>query len=70
MNAVLGLAPTTLRDMELHGTQPLRVVLPGGTHRVLWDRRDSRGREVAAGIYFVRLQWLQRVDTGKLVLVR
>ncbi len=29
--------------------------LPAGRHDIGWDRRDSRGRRVAAGLYFYRL---------------
>jgi hypothetical protein len=66
-------AHTTVRVFDVRGRQvavPFQGTLPQGTHQVLWDRRDSHGRDVAAGIYFVRLQWQQRVDTRKVVLVR
>jgi flagellar hook assembly protein FlgD len=30
-------------------------VLPPGRHSALWNRRDDRGRQVPAGIYFYSL---------------
>ncbi len=44
--------------------------LPSGEHRVLWDGRDGRGRAVASGVYFCRLQagGIRRVN--KMLLVR
>ena len=35
---------------------------PEGTYQVQWDGTDGRGRQVASGIYFYRL------ETGKLGL--
>ncbi|MCH7573931.1 MAG: T9SS type A sorting domain-containing protein [Candidatus Marinimicrobia bacterium] len=31
-------------------------ILPAGQHQVVWNGKDRRGRAVASGIYFVRLQ--------------
>jgi hypothetical protein len=45
-------------------------MLSSGTHRVVWDGRDDRGRAVAAGVYLCRFQF---GDTGmerKLHLIR
>ncbi|RMG67772.1 MAG: choice-of-anchor B family protein, partial [Calditrichaeota bacterium] len=40
--------------------QPIRTLVnavqTAGRHQVVWDGRDARGREVAAGIYLYRLQ--------------
>ncbi len=41
-----------------------------GTHRVIWDSRDERGKEVASGIYFYRLQGETQTATKKLIVVR
>ncbi len=41
-----------------------------GTHRVIWDGRDSNGRCIASGVYFVRLEAAGEVRTGKIVLLR
>ncbi len=46
----------------------------GGFHRVKWDGRNSRGEQVASGIYFYRLeaksQGLKTVKTRKMVLLK
>lgn len=44
--------------------------LPSGTHRLFWDGRDETGREVASGIYFVRVEVDGWVDSRKLVRLR
>ena len=41
-----------------------------GTHRVTWDGRDSRGRNVASGIYFVRLDAREFSASRKMVLLK
>jgi flagellar hook assembly protein FlgD len=42
---------------DLRGRQ-VRVLRDGwqaaGQHRIAWDGRDSRGREAASGVYYVR----------------
>jgi tetratricopeptide (TPR) repeat protein len=43
---------------------------PAGRYRVIWDGRDSRGLEVASGIYFARLQAGEFSVTKKMVLIR
>jgi hypothetical protein len=35
-----------------------------------WDGRDSSGREVAAGVYFVRLEAAGVNETKKITLLR
>ena len=41
-----------------------------GSHQTTWDGRDLAGREVASGVYFVRLAANGLVSTQKLTLVR
>ena len=41
-----------------------------GEHEVSWGGRDARGRNVAAGVYFVTVVAGGRTETGKLVRVR
>ena len=45
-------------------------VLPAGEHRVVWDRRDDRGREAASGIYFCRAIVGDWTDVRKVVLMK
>jgi hypothetical protein len=44
--------------------------LPAGRHRSAWSGRDDRGRPVAGGIYFVRLQAGDRELTRRVLRVR
>ncbi|MFQ5600145.1 MAG: LamG-like jellyroll fold domain-containing protein, partial [Candidatus Krumholzibacteriia bacterium] len=44
--------------------------LAAGSHHFLWDGRDARGRPLASGIYFMRLQASGETQTRKLVLAK
>jgi outer membrane protein assembly factor BamB len=48
----------------------LDAPLAAGEHRVAWDGRDARGREVGAGIYFVRLEAEGVRRHGRIAIVR
>jgi hypothetical protein len=41
-----------------------------GPHALTWHGRDSRGREVGSGVYFLRLEAGGTVATRKMVMVR
>jgi flagellar hook assembly protein FlgD len=41
-----------------------------GTHSVTWSGRDDRGRDVASGIYFVRLNANDFSASRKMVLLK
>jgi flagellar hook assembly protein FlgD len=41
-----------------------------GRHLLTWDGRDSAGRNVAAGVYFVRLEGHGAKETRKITLLR
>jgi hypothetical protein len=41
-----------------------------GTHQVSWNSQDGRGRQVASGIYFLKLKAGDNTATKKLLLVR
>ena len=51
-------------------TTLLDATLGPGTHLRRWDGRDSRGRRVAPGVYFVVLRTPAGLDTAKLVVAR
>jgi alpha-amylase len=53
-----------------HLTDLVDDVLEPGRHQRTWTGVDSSGRELASGVYFVRLQTPQRSLTQKVVLVR
>jgi flagellar hook assembly protein FlgD len=53
----------------------VRTILAGarydaGAHHVDWDGRDDSGRNVASGVYFLRVQAGDRQATRKLVILR
>jgi hypothetical protein len=56
------------------GGQLVRQLLNGklapGLYEIAWDARDRNGRDVAAGVYFYRLQVDERFETRKMSLVR
>ncbi|UCG53420.1 MAG: T9SS type A sorting domain-containing protein [Candidatus Latescibacterota bacterium] len=43
---------------------------PVGHHNTTWDGRDTRGRTVASGVYFVRLETAGRTQTKRVVLLK
>lgn len=43
---------------------------PAGTHRLLWDGKDSSGRKVASGVYFYQLRTESFSDTKKLLYLK
>jgi uncharacterized repeat protein (TIGR02543 family) len=43
---------------------------PAGQHRVGWNARDDEGKEVGAGVYFVRLEGGARPITRKITLLK
>jgi len=41
-----------------------------GEHAAVWDGRDSAGRQLGSGVYFVRLEAAGSVSTRKMVMVK
>jgi flagellar hook assembly protein FlgD len=56
----LELPERALVDVAVHDASGRRVAVlalgerDAGSHALVWDGRDASGREVAAGVYFVR----------------
>jgi len=44
--------------------------MPAGVHELTWDGTNDRGRELASGAYFYRLEADGQVDAKKLILLR
>ena len=44
--------------------------LMAGKHQMTWDGRDNRGKSVASGIYFYRLQAGKYVQSRKMILMK
>ncbi len=62
--AIIDVQGRRVRTLEA-GTQAA-----SGIHRVAWDGRDDAGRELASGLYFVRLSSGGQVAVERLVLVK
>lgn len=45
-------------------------MLPAGEHHITWDGKNDRGRELASGAYFYRLEADREVLAKKLILLR
>jgi flagellar hook assembly protein FlgD len=45
-------------------------LLPAGKHGFAWDAKDDRGRAVASGIYFIRLENDGKSGMRKVVLLK
>ena len=41
-----------------------------GHHEAVWEGRDSRGRQAAAGVYFFRMKTVDTIDTKRMTLVK
>jgi len=54
--------------------QEIRTLIKGkernGIHKVIWDGRDNKGREVSSGVYLYRLKMGPFSQTRKLVLLK
>ena len=44
--------------------------LPEGSHEVLFDGRDTAGRELATGVYFYRIRSEEGAERGRLMILR
>ncbi len=65
--------PVTLDVIDVAGRRVVTLTdrdLPAGAHAFPWDGRDTAGRNVAAGIYFVRLVSGDRTDLERVVRIR
>ena len=54
--------------------QPIRTlvdgVVSGGAHTVVWDGRDASGEPVGSGVYLVRLEAGDFIDSRRMMLLR
>jgi len=66
-------SPIKLRIFNTRG-QLVKTLVEGvreaGSHSVVWDGRDERGRVVSSGVYFYRLRAGELVRTRKMLLIR
>jgi flagellar hook assembly protein FlgD len=64
-------------SLAIHDTAGRRVAIlvadenrPAGEHSVVWDGRDASGREVASGIYLVRMKTEAFSATVKVLVLK
>lgn len=53
-----------------HVNKLVHSLMPIGSHEVVWDTRDQRGKKVAAGIYFFRIQVGKEKVTRQIIIFR
>lgn len=63
-------APGSLRIYDLTGRLVRSLVLGEAAGSTVWDGTDSSGRDVAPGVYFLRLTNGARDETARLIFVR
>ena len=62
-----------LQVYDLNGQQVRRLVdhyHDGGRYQISWDGLDEAGNPLSSGVYFMRLQALNRVETRKMMLMK
>jgi hypothetical protein len=64
-------ARVTLDVFNIHGEQiasPVQsVMMTAGDHRIAWDGTDYSGRELPAGVYFLKISNGENTMTGKVI---
>jgi len=71
--AVAKAGPVLLEVYDLTGRVVTTLVnqdLPAGTHRVVWNAKDSRGESLSSGVYLYRISSSEFVATKKMVLLK
>ena len=65
--------PVNLEIFDIRGRLVRKLVngsLPAGARQTVWDGRDDASRDVASGVYFVRLKAGEEKAHGRVVLLR
>jgi flagellar hook assembly protein FlgD len=65
--------PVRLAVYAANGRELARLLderLPAGPARVEWDGRDSSGRALPSGLYFLRLEGKEFAETAKITVLR
>ncbi|MBM3320056.1 MAG: T9SS type A sorting domain-containing protein [Candidatus Eisenbacteria bacterium] len=65
-----GNASSTIEVFDLAGRLVRALAAPGAEGSILWDGKDGAGRDVAAGVYFVRAADRDPAETKRVILVR
>jgi len=65
--------PVSIDVYNLRGQKLKSLVsgeLPIGKHQIAWDGRDSHGKQVASGIYIIKLKQDQASAVSKVILLK
>ena len=65
--------PVTLDIYNTAGRHVARLInriQPAGSHTVIWNGFNDRGKQVASGLYIYRLQCRNYIETRKMLLIR
>jgi len=63
--------PAELRILDVGGRMLRQLSAgPGGEQQVAWDGRDSDGRQLPDGTYFIRLEWSGGTASKAVTLIR
>jgi flagellar hook assembly protein FlgD len=66
-----GVVSLAVFDVQGHRVRTLAAgTHAAGRHRVSWEGRDESGREVASGLYFVRLESGGEAEVRRLTWLR
>jgi hypothetical protein len=68
--ALPGNASSTIEVFDLAGRLVRALAAPGAEGSILWDGKDGAGRDVAAGVYFVRAADRDPAETKRVILIR
>lgn len=60
--------PSRIEVFDLAGAVRFHAELPGGTRSLRWNGRDTDGRELPRGVYFVRRSWGAQRQQTRVVL--
>jgi flagellar hook capping protein FlgD len=44
--------------------------MEAGTHQLMWDTKDNNGNTALQGVYFIRVETLQGIQTKKIIVVK
>lgn len=63
---------TNIEIYDVVGNKMYKIVstdLSSGTHQFAWNLNDYNGQRVSAGVYFIKVQTIQKIDIQKIVVI-
>ncbi len=76
VNIAFNLASGTSVKVEVFNIRGQKVAslsdgkMAGGRHTLVWNGKDSTGRNVGSGLYFARVRTPQKTQTVKMMLMK